>query len=189
VLSLVLDETFATNDLGWPDDPDSMAWFASDGYHLATRNPGHFVAVAPAERLGLSALQVTATFRKVAGVSGGSYGIIVHDQGHGRLDGLNQTGDFDVLEARDTGEVSIWRNEGDRRVELVHWRTTPAVRVGAEENQLLVRAIGTQLLLLINGVEAARSVDPTMDSGGVGVFVGGESNEAVLRRFVVEAVS
>ena len=185
---MVWDQTFASNRLGWPDAPDSTAWLAPDGYHLATRQPGHFVAVEPAETLSLQAGQVSASFRKMGGPPGGGYGIIVHDQGPGPRDGLDQTGRYDVLEASHTGAVGVWRRENDHWVDLIPWQPTPAVHVGTEENELRIGANGPELLLVVNGVEVARYVDPTLASGSVGVFVGGDGNEALLSRLVVEAL-
>ena len=94
-----------------------------------------------------------------------------------------------VLEAGDRGEVGIWRRESERWIELLPWTPSEAVRPGAAPNELTVRAIAQRLSFVVNGSEVASAADPTLPEGAVGVFVGGDLNEVVLERFVVEVPS
>lgn len=68
----VLDERFEDNRRGWPDDAESTARLAEDGYHLFAREPGQFVAVGVPLAGEFRNVVVTATFRKVGGPPGGS---------------------------------------------------------------------------------------------------------------------
>ncbi|MGH2354531.1 MAG: hypothetical protein ACRDJN_23230 [Chloroflexota bacterium] len=186
-LRTVLDERFADNHRGWPNDPRSTAWLAGGGYRLYARHAGQFVAVGAPIAEPLRDVVVTATFRKVGGPSGGGYGVIVRDQGDRPLDGLNQIGRYYVLEVGDRGEFGIWRREGDRWLELVPWMPEAAVRAGGATNELQVVARGLQLLFVVNGTQVASHTDGALRQGAVGVFTSGEANDVLLERFVVRA--
>ncbi len=173
---------------GWPSDPSSTAWLAPDGYHLFARQSQGFVGVGVwSQEPRLRDVVVSATFRKTGGPAGGGYGIIVRDQGPPPRDGLNQGGRYYVLEVGDLGQVGIWRRDEDRWAEILGWTPTAAVHPGSAENTLLVRASGPQLALWVNGMEAATSSDPVLTAGGVGVFLGGDQNQAVLTRLTIQS--
>ena len=182
----VLDERFADNRTGWPDDPGSAAWLADGAYRLFARRAGQFVAVPAPNTESFRDVIVTGTFRKVGGPPGGGYGLIVRDQGPWPRSGDQQGGRFYVLEAGDRGEVGIWRREEDRWVDLLPWTPAEAVRSGGALNELTVHAIGPRLTLLVNGTVVASVEDSVLEGGAVRVFVGGDFNEVVLKRFVVE---
>lgn len=182
----LLDEHFADNRMTWPDNPQGTAWLADGGYHFAARQPGQFVAVGAPLPEPISDVVVTATFRKVGGPPGGGYGVIVREQGPGPRDGINQSGSFYVLEVGEQGMVGIWRRDGDRWVDLLPWTPSPAARPGNAPNELAVHAIGQRLIFVVNGAEVASQVDAVLARGGVGVFVGGDLNEVVLERLVVQ---
>jgi hypothetical protein len=171
----------------WPDDPASTAWLEGGGYRFSARQPDRFIAIGAPLGGSFRDVAVMALFRKVGGPPGGGYGLIVRDQGPGPRDGINTGGRYYVLEAGDRGEVGIWRREQDHWVDLVPWTPSEAVRRGAATNQLTALASGPRLTLLVNGVEAASAEDPALGDGGVGVFVGGDSNEVALEWFVVRS--
>lgn len=176
---------FAADSSQWPSNRSSTAWLADGVYHLAARQAGQFVAIgAPLER-PLSDVVVTATFRKTGGPSGGGYGLIVRDSGPGPRDGLNQRGRFYVLEAGDLGQVGIWRRETDKWIDLVPWTLSAAVRASGP-NEVAAQAVGSRLTFLVNQTEVASVVDAVLTDGGVGIFVGGDSNEVELSQFLVQ---
>jgi hypothetical protein len=184
----LLDVPFATrSQAGWPDDRDGVAWFAADGYHLLARTPGRFVAIGATRGPSLSDVLVSLSYRKVAGPQGGGVGLILRDQEPDRRNGLNQDGRYYVLEVSDRGEVGIWRREIDTWVELVPWTRSGAVRPAADGNLIEARAVGQRLTLLVNGTQTASATDSGLPQGGVGVFLGGDGNEAVLERLAVQA--
>jgi len=184
----VFYERFADNQRGWPNNPQSTAWFVEGGYRLFARQATRFVAIAPITE-PLRDVVVSGAFRKVGGPPGGGYGLIVRDQGLGSRDGLDQGGRYYVLEAGDRGEVGVWRREGDRWVDLLPWTRSDAVRPGGTANELTVRAIGPRLTLLVNGTEVAGLSDTVLHEGGVGIFVGGDLNEVLLEQFLVQVPS
>jgi hypothetical protein len=132
---------------------------------------------------------VTASFRKLDGPPGGGYGLIVRDAEPGQRDGRNQLGHFYVAEVGDQGNLGIWRRDGDHWVDLVPWTRSSAVHGGLAANQVQVRAIGQTLLLVVNGLEAARVEDDALGEGGVGLFVGGDGNLAVASTYQVQVVA
>jgi hypothetical protein len=171
--------------LNWPDDPQGVAWFAADGYHLAARRPGQFVSIGVLPE-PLRDVAVAATFRKAGGPAGGGYGLIVRDQGPGPRDGLDQGGSYIVFEAGDKGEVGIWRRQQDQWLDILGWTPTPAMRPGVSaENALEVRAQGDALTFIVNGTTLPIQTSAQPVAGGVGVFLGGDGNEAVLSRLSV----
>jgi hypothetical protein len=184
----VFDEGFADNRAGWPDDPQSTAWLAEGAYRLFARQPGQFVAVPAPLTESFRDVVVTGTFRKAGGPPGGGYGILVRDQRPREGSTVSQRGRFYVLEVGDRGEVGIWRREEDRWVDLHPWTRSEAVRPGSASNEVSVRAIGPRLALRVNGIEVAAIEDTALDAGAVGVFVGGDLNEVVLQRLVIEVL-
>jgi Mannosyl-glycoprotein endo-beta-N-acetylglucosaminidase len=170
----------------WPNDPGSTAWLGSDGYHLFARVFQRFVGVGVASQ-PMGNVSIAATFHKTGGPAGGGYGIIVRDQTPDSRDGVDQAGQYYVLEVGDKGEVGIWRREQDHWVDLVPWAASAAVHTGDAENELVVTARNDQLTLSVNGVQVAKATDPTLATGGVGVFLGGDQNQGVLTHLSVQA--
>ena len=95
-------------------------------------------------------------------------------------------GHFYVLEVSDTGDVGMWRREADTWVELVPWTRSAAVRSAADGNLIEARASGSRLTLLVNGAEAAGATDSALGPGGIGVFLGGDDNEAILEHLAIQ---
>jgi LPXTG-site transpeptidase (sortase) family protein len=180
-------ERFSDEGRPWPSDPHSTAWLSEGGYRLFAREPGHFVAVGAPISRSFRDVVVTGAFRKVGGPPGGGYGLIVRDQGPGPRDGIGQAGRYYVFEVGDRGELGIWRREDDRWDDLLPWSPSRAVQPGAGLNVLTVRAIGTRLTFLVNGVPVASLEDAALPEGGVGVFLGGDFNEGRLEWLVVQA--
>jgi hypothetical protein len=183
----LLDQEFDNDAPGWPNNPNGPAWFADRAYHLGARIPGQFVAIGAPLPGALRDVEVSATFQKTGGPPGGGYGLIIRDQGPLPRDGLNQDGHYYVLEAGDDGRVGIWRRDGKTWTDLVGWRPSAAVHSGRATNELVARAIGERLTLLVNGMEAASVTDAALDSGSTGIFVGGDFNQVAIQRVVVRA--
>ncbi len=171
--------------VAWPNNPASTAWLAGDGYHLAARAEGQFVAIGLPDVEPQTNVRVTATFRKLSGPPGGGYGIVLRDQSPTPRDGLAQGSAFYVLEVGDRGEIGIWRRNDATWVDLVAWTATPAVRRDGE-NTLVATVQGEKLSLLVNGTSVAEAADSALARGRVGVFLGGDLNEALLSRLLVE---
>ena len=58
-----------------------------------------------------------------------------------------------------------------------------------EPNELMARASGTELAFGVNGTPLVRVIDGALDSGGVGVFVGGDGNQVLLERLTLQVLS
>jgi hypothetical protein len=170
---------------GWPNNRQGAAWFDNDGYHLAARTPGRFVAIGVLPGVNLRGVMVTATFHKIAGPPGGGYGVIVGDQGPTPRDGANQDGRYLVFEVGDRGEVGVWRRDQDQWRGVVEWTPSAAVSAGLGENTLAVRASSGSVAFGVNGTDIPLHLDTQPIAGGVGVFLGGDANEAVLSRLTV----
>jgi hypothetical protein len=185
-LRTVLDERFADNGRGWPENQELTARVADGAYRLFARRPGQFVAVAAPLNEPLRDVIVTAVFRKIGGPAGGGYGLIVGDQGLGPRDGINQQGLFVVVEVGDKGEFGVWRRAGDRWIDLIGWTGTEAMHPGGEQNQVMAQVLGPELRFSVNGVELARVKDATVSEGRVGIFVGGDFNQVAVDRFTIQ---
>jgi hypothetical protein len=169
----------------WLANPPYAIW--RDGaYRLLARDATRFVAVAAPLDQPLGDVVVSATFRKTGGPPGGGYGLIVRTQAPEPLDGQNQAFNAYVLEAGDLGEYGVWRRDGDQWVDLVSWTPSPVVRSGGSPNDLLVRAVGTQLTFSVNGTVLATITDATYAQGSVGLIVGGDDNAVALDRFALQ---
>jgi hypothetical protein len=185
----ILDERFPAVRPGWPNAPESTAWFGDGAYHLLAREPGRFVAVGAPAGDALRDVVVSGTFRKVGGLAGGGYGLIVRDEGPGPRDGVSQQGRYYVFGIADDGRVGVWRRENDRWVDLLPWTPLPAVRTGDGRNQLTARAIGQRLTFSVNNVQVASLDDSALTRGGVGVYAGGDGNEVLVEQFTVQVPS
>jgi hypothetical protein len=180
----VLDERFRRL---WPDDHLGPAYFTDEGYRLTARTPGQFVAIrAPVATLAAD-LSLTGTFRKVGGPPGGGYGFVLRHQAVGAGDGVDQTGQYVVAAAGDHGEIGVWRRDGNRWLDLVPWSPSAAVQPGPGTNELAARVTAGRLTFAINGVQVA-DVPIGLQAGGVGLFVGGDFNEVLVRQLVVDEV-
>jgi hypothetical protein len=183
-------ERFVTPLLEWPNDPHATAWFEDGAYRLFAREPGRFVAVGVPlpEQLGDGA--ISAQFHKVGGPSGGGYGFIIRDQGRtSDRDSRSQAGRYIVLEVGDKGEVGVWQRNETRWVDIVSWHHADAVRPGDEPNLLVVYTRGPAIRFEVNGeVVADVAFDGLPTRGGVGIFVGGDLNEAALEWLRIEAL-
>ncbi|GAC1315568.1 MAG: hypothetical protein NVSMB2_07460 [Chloroflexota bacterium] len=181
---VLFDEAFPGAPAGWPNDTQGTAW-AVGGYHLTVRRPGEFVALAAPIAEPQSDLIAAASFRKVGGAPGGTYGVIVRDRGPLPRDGNNQLGHFYVAEVNDTGEVAIRRRDNDQWIEVLPWTASPAVNTGGEPNLLAVGSAGPRLAYLVNGVQVGEIADETVTTGWVGVFADGEANDVLVERLIV----
>jgi hypothetical protein len=173
--------------LSWPNQRQGVGWFDTDGYHLAARNQGQFVAIGVLENQQVQDVQLSATFRKRGGPAGGGYGLVVADEGPGPRDGLNQHGNYVVFEVGDKGEVGVWRREDDQWVDIQAWTPCGAVRQGSGENTLALRVSGGEVAFSVNGSDVP--LPPTfLAAGGIGLFLGGDANEAVLSRLTISKI-
>jgi hypothetical protein len=183
---VLLDEHFGTNSAKWPSSPQGVASLGNGTYRVVTQQAGQFVAIgAPITNLPADVV-VSATFRKLAGPSGGGYGIIVRDQETGAHDGARQDGRYYVVEVGDKGDVGMWRREIDHWVDLLVWQPSNAVKRDTATNEVTVRAVGNTLTLSVNGVQVAMRSDNTLATGGVGLFVGGDGNQVAVEHFSVQ---
>jgi hypothetical protein len=56
---------------------------------------------------------------------------------------------------------------------LINWKSSPAIKIGANQtNRLGLMAIGSRLILYINGIQVGESKDSTYTQGYYGVFIG-----------------
>jgi hypothetical protein len=185
---LVLEADFSSLQPGWPNDPSGTAWFAADGYHLFARQPGQFVSVAAPLREGLRNVRVEATFKKLGGPPGGSYGLILRDDGPGALDGKNQGGRYYVVCAADNSQVGAWRREHDHWDDLLAWTRSAAVQPDGQTNRLSAQAVGEHLTFAVNGMQVLDVTDAELRQGGVGIFAGGDLNAALVQNFAAYAL-
>jgi hypothetical protein len=183
----LFDERFTTNDAGWPSNPVGAALITNGTYRMATRQAGQFAAVGAPVANVPGDVVVSATFRKLAGPTGGGYGIIVRDQEQTLRDGSSQDGHYYVLEVGDKGEVGIWRRDADHWVDLLPWQHADAVNIGAASNDLSVRAVGDMLSLSVNGSQVASRNDGSLSKGRAGLFVGGDGNQVAISRFTIQS--
>lgn len=188
---VLLDEPFRVGSASagrWPSEGDGPVWLASEGgYRLSVRRPGQFVAVAAPVEGRFADVSVVGTLRKMGGPAGGGYGLVVRDQAPAGRTGTQQDGRFYVFEVGDRGQVGAWRRDEDRWIELLPWTDAAAVRPGVAPNELRVRAIGSRLTFTVNGVQVFSVEDGALAAGSVGVFAGGDQNEVLLERLLVEA--
>ena len=185
ITKIALQERFTTAGSGWPDRPAGTAWYEAAGYRMEARDPGRFVAVNAPTTDAFHDGVLMARFHKAGGPPGGGYGLIVADQGPDAHEGTFQGGRFVVLEAGDDGTIGAWQRDEDRWIDLLPWTPSSAVRDGGGPNELKVQAMGRQLTFVVNDAIVGQ-VETDLPPGRVGVFLGGDGNQAVLEQFAVE---
>jgi serine/threonine-protein kinase len=183
----VLDEHFADNQRGWPNNQESTAWLDNGVYRLNARDPGRFVSVGAPGIGPFADVEVSGRFKKVGGPPGGGFGLIVRDQGPDPRDGLNQGGRYYVLEVGEGQQWGMWRRETDHWVDLQPFTPSDVVKPPGQENELIARAIGSHLIFIVNGVQIADIEDPTLTNGKVGIYVAGDGNIVEASQFTVRA--
>jgi hypothetical protein len=184
---VLLDERFADNTQRWIDVPGGPATLTNGTYQLTAKQNGQFMAIGVPVVDVLRDVVVGASFKKLSGPPGGGFGLIVRDQGPDARYGASQGGRYYVLEVGDKGEVGIWRRETDHWVDLLPWQHADAVHPGNDTNEMVVRAIGDQLSLQVNGAQVGSSVDNALPAGRIGLFVGGDQNTIAVDHFWVQA--
>jgi hypothetical protein len=90
-----------------------------------------------------------------------------------------------VFEAGEGTQIGVWRRDTDRWIDLMPFTPSPAVRPTGEANELSVRAIGSRLRLIVNGVQIAEIVDTVLETGGVGIYAAGDGNQVEVDQFTV----
>jgi hypothetical protein len=84
------------------------------------------------------------------------------------------TGHYRLSVHPDSRSFALTRWDGGRRVALVDWKVSPAVRDWSQTNRLELRCAGTTIAASINGVQVAAVQDGTYREGrlwiGAGVF-------------------
>jgi hypothetical protein len=188
VSRVVFDDTFAERLGGWPNDPLGFAWFARGGYQLFARDSGRFVATGIPLSQPVHNVKISAQFHKAGGPPGGGFGLVVRDQSPpAQRDGRNQSGEYLVVEVGDRGDIGIWQRDETHWIDLVPWQHSEAVRPDQAANSIVVTTHGPALQLEVNGqVVAGVSYDRLPESGGVGLFVGGDLNQIILQALRIE---
>jgi hypothetical protein len=186
---VVFAQRFGAPLPGWPHDEMGNSWFAESAYRLFARQPGRFVAVGVPLSGPMADATLTAQFRKVRGPAGGGYGFIVRDQGlTSERDGQNQAGRYLVVEVGDQGDIGVWQREESRWIDIAPWTHSAAVNPGTDPNTLALTLRGAELHLEVNGQMVAELTYTGLPvAGGVGIFVGGDLNEAALEWLRIES--
>src|ERR1051326_646967 len=151
----------------------------------STRSAGRWAALT-AIPLGrpVQDISISAAFHKIGGPVGGGYGFILRDQSpSGDRDGRNQSGRYLVAEVGDRGDIGVWQRDDTHWIDIVPWQRSEAVHTDRASNSLAVTARGSRIVFDVNGQTVADlTYDKLPDSGGVGIFVGGDLNEVTLER-------
>jgi hypothetical protein len=186
VLRPVLDARFDSGAGNWPSNPESTAWAADGAYRVLVRESGRFVAIGAPLDTPLQNVVVSATFRKLGGPPGGSYGLIVRDQGPSPRDGINQAGTFYALVINDQGQFGVARRENDHWVEVVPWTQSDSIDPRQPTHELVALAIGSRLGLTVDNKLVANVEVQAGEAGTVGIYVGGDSTDVSIDDFRVE---
>jgi hypothetical protein len=168
------------------DNPNGPATLSNGTYRVSALQHERFVAIGAPIVDVLRDVVVGASFKKVGGPAGGGFGLIVRDQGPDPRDGESQAGRYYVLEVGDKGEVGMWRRETDQWIDLLPWTHADAVHPGNDTNEIVVRAVGDQLSLQVNGAQVGSRVDSALPAGRIGLFVGGDQNQITVDHFWVQ---
>jgi hypothetical protein len=71
-------------------------------------------------------------------------------------------------------------------VDLIPWTPSPAIRPDGGRNELAVEAIGPRFTFLVNDSPLANVEDRVLEQGGVGIYLGGDLNQAIVEHFLVQ---
>jgi hypothetical protein len=163
----VIEETFATNDLNWPefqeeaDLGDLTVEFASGKYRWQARaNEGFIWWSFPK----IDPVRDFYAEIEVAQIEGDQYGEI------GLVYRLDEDR-FYLYEVSGGEYFSVWRSDPDGWSEMLDWTTSAAIQT-LGTNKLGVLAIQNQFYLFINDQLVAEVSDDQLDRGVLGVAIG-----------------
>jgi hypothetical protein len=173
---------------GWPNDLQGTAWFADNEYHFFARDVGRFVATGVPLARPVRDVRISAQFHKVGGPSGGGYGLIVRDQSTStERDGRNQGGEYLVAEVGDKGDIGIWQRAETHWIDILPWQHSDAVHPDRASNAITLTQHGATLQFLVNGQNVAEiQYTAIPDTGGIGLFAGGDFNEVALESLRID---
>jgi hypothetical protein len=88
----------------------------------------------------------------------------------GYLFGVNCAGQFSLRKF----DGNVGKN--GTMTTLINWKSSSALKIGANQtNRLGLMAIGSRLILYINGIQVGESKDSTYTQGNFGVFIGSKN--------------
>ena len=160
-----LTDDFSNQKWGTGNYAYGDIWYADDEYHMRAKAGKYLVMYAPSQEYKTANATVTVTAHSVDGTPAASgFGLIVH----GERSATNQLEDYALL-IYTGGETKyeIVKHKGGAQTEVVAWTKSSAINTGSEENELQVRARGSELTFYINGQYVDRITDDEDFKGGI----------------------
>jgi hypothetical protein len=174
----VTSDDFSEEKWGTGNYPFGDIWYADGEYHMRGKPNKYLVMYAPSPDYKTGNATVTVTVRSVNGTSPDSgYGLIVH----GERSKTNELEDYALLIY--TGAVTkyeIVKHKGGEQTELVRWTPSNTIHSGSVDNELEVRASGTELTFYINGQYVDRITDSENFKGGIAGLYTSDSEEVAF---------
>jgi hypothetical protein len=145
-------------------------------YRMRAKENSYLVMYAPSTDYSTENASVRVTAKDVDGgaVSSG-YGLIVH----GQKNATSQLEDYAFLIfSGPQPQYEIIKHTAGVQTTVVPWTKSSAILTGTSENQLEVRARGTELSFYINGQYVNRITDNEIKKGVAGFYTSGTSEVA-----------
>jgi len=160
-----LTDDFSNQKWGTGNYAYGDIWYADDEYHMRAKAGKYLVMYAPSQEYKTANATVTVTAHNVDGTPTASgFGLIVH----GERSAANELEDYALLISTDAEpKYEIVKHKGGAQTELVAWTKSSAIKSGSEENELEVRARGSELTFYINGQYVDRITDNENFKGGI----------------------
>lgn len=168
-------DDFSSSKSGWEITTrgDFLAGYKKGVYHI-TVVPDNYWDGTTAPNLNLSDLMVEVEAKKEAGPDDNVYGIWIRNQAPGSL--------YAFLISSD-GYFEFSKKENDTWVTPSNWTKSSAIKTGDETNRLKVVARGDKFDFYDNDVLLNSYVDSSFSRGGLGLWVGTQSEGNVTIGF------
>jgi hypothetical protein len=173
-------DDFRDPNSGWPnpwEDPSYGRGSYANGEYSVTRwaNASSRAAYVYTGRGSFGNFRLEVTARLVSASAGGAVAVAFR---------ITQPGSFYALFVQPgTARFSLVRQTGSNLISLVSPATSTAIRRGGEPNRLGIQAIGSEMVVSVNGQEVGRARDDTFSSGTIGLGAGNEEDQQAEARF------
>lgn len=173
--TLLYSDDFSSSKSGWEITTrgDFLAGYKKGVYHI-TVVPDNYWDGTTAPNLNLSDLVVEVEAKKEAGPDDNVYGIWIRNQAPGSL--------YAFLISSD-GYFQFSKKENDTWVTPSNWTKSSAIKTGNETNRLKVVARGDKFDFYDNDLLLNSYEDSSFSRGGLGLWVGTQSEGNVTIGF------
>lgn len=172
---LLYSDDFSSSKSGWPiySEGDTITTYKKGVYHF-TIIPENYWDGVLAPRLNLSDFVVEVEATKESGPDDNAYGVWIRNQ---------NPGSFYAFFISSDGYYEFAKKENGNWTTPSNWTRSSAIKTGNEVNSVKVAANGNKLSFYANGEKLGDYTDSSFAYGGLGLWVGSQTEGNVTIGF------